>query len=393
MSLLERLKDFDAYTKPLDDFRVRTFAGGAVTLVSSAVIIFMFVSETLSFLSVDIVEQLYVDSTPAEQRVDVNFDITFPRLPCSVITIDVMDLSGDNQDDIKDDVYKISLLNGKEGNGIRQGVNINTTTVSSAPASQILCGSCYGAKDGCCNTCEEVKEAYIKKGWELVNIETVEQCKSDLWVKKMNEHKNEGCRVYGKVQVAKVAGNFHIAPGDPLKAHRSHCKIIKILTYFLHLFFSVHDLHSLSPSKFDTSHTVNHLSFGNSFPGKVYPLDGKFFGSAKDSGIMYQYHLKLVPTSYVFLDSTRNIFSHLFSVTTYQKDISQGASGLPGFFIQYEFSPLMVKYEERRQSLSTFLVSICAIIGGIFTVASLIDAFIYRSGRIISQKIMLNKYI
>lgn len=43
----------------------------------------MFVSETLSFLSVDIVEQLYVDSTPAEQRVDVNFDITFPRLPCS----------------------------------------------------------------------------------------------------------------------------------------------------------------------------------------------------------------------------------------------------------------------------------------------------------------------
>lgn len=54
-----------------------------VTLLSSAVIIFMFVSETLSFLSVDIVEQLYVDSTPAEQRVDVNFDITFPRLPCS----------------------------------------------------------------------------------------------------------------------------------------------------------------------------------------------------------------------------------------------------------------------------------------------------------------------
>uniref|UniRef100_A0A1I7VWC4 ERGIC_N domain-containing protein n=1 Tax=Loa loa TaxID=7209 RepID=A0A1I7VWC4_LOALO len=117
MSLLERLKDFDAYTKPLDDFRVRTFAGGAVTLVSSAVIIFMFVSETLSFLSVDIVEQLYVDSTPAEQRVDVNFDITFPRLPCSgsnrsrftvfqLITIDVMDLSGDNQDDIRDDVYK-----------------------------------------------------------------------------------------------------------------------------------------------------------------------------------------------------------------------------------------------------------------------------------------------
>ncbi|VDM99564.1 unnamed protein product [Thelazia callipaeda] len=106
---------------------------------------------------------------------------------------------------------------------------------------------------------------------------------------------------------------------------------------------------------------------------------------------MYQYHLKLVPISYVFLDSTRNIFSHLFSVTTYQKDISLGASGLPGFFVQYEFSPLMVKYEEKQQKLSQFLVSLCAIIGGIFTVASLIDSLIYRSGRIV-QKITLNKY-
>lgn len=47
----------------------------------------------------------------------------------------------------------------------------------------------------------------MRKGWELVNIETIEQCKSDLWVKEMNEHKNEGCRVYGKVQVAKVCNS------------------------------------------------------------------------------------------------------------------------------------------------------------------------------------------
>lgn len=48
----------------------------------------------------------------------------------------------------------------------------------------------------------------MRKGWELINVETVEQCKSDVWVKEMNEHKNEGCRVYGKVQVAKVCNFF-----------------------------------------------------------------------------------------------------------------------------------------------------------------------------------------
>ncbi|VDK27136.1 unnamed protein product [Gongylonema pulchrum] len=357
MSFLERIKEFDAYTKPLEDFRVRTFAGGTVTLISGAVILFMFISETYFFLSVDIVEQLYVDSTPAEQRVDVHFDVTFPRLPCSVITVDVMDLSGDNQDDIKDDVYKVSLIDGKVDG--QQHVRQGSFSIQ------------------CCNSCDDVREAYTLRGWQLADIENVEQCKGDSWVQKMSDHKNEGCRVYGKVQVAKVAGNFHIAPGDPLKSIRSH----------------FHDLHSLSPTKFDTSHTINHLSFGKPYPRKVYPLDGRSFGSERKSdGMMYQYYLKLVPTSYVYLDSSRNVFSHQFSVTTYHKDIGLGASGLPGFFVQYEFSPLMIKYEERRQSLSTFLVSLCAIIGGIFTVASLIDAFIYRSARIIRQKIALNKF-
>ncbi|KHN82773.1 Endoplasmic reticulum-Golgi intermediate compartment protein 3 [Toxocara canis] len=381
MSLLARLRDLDAYSKPLDDFRVKTLTGGAVTLVSTVVIVILFVSETASFLSKDVVEQLFVDSTSADQRLDVNFDITFTKLPCAMVTVDVMDVSGDNQDDIQDDVYKQRL--DQQGNNItgqaaiRQAVNVNSTTPSSHAITEPKCGSCYGASDGCCNTCEDVKEAYNARGWQMIDIESVEQCKSDAWVKTISDFKGEGCRVYGKVQVAKVAGNFHIAPGDALRTHRSH----------------FHDLHSISPTKFDTAHIINHLSFGTPFPGKNYPLDGKSFGTNKDSsGIMFQYYVKVVPTMYEFLDSSNDVFSHQFSVTTHQKDIGMGASGLPGFFVQYEFSPLMVKYEERKQPLSTFLVSLCAIIGGVFTVASLIDSLIYHSSRVIQQKVELNKF-
>uniref|UniRef100_A0A9J2PJN9 Endoplasmic reticulum-Golgi intermediate compartment protein 3 n=1 Tax=Ascaris lumbricoides TaxID=6252 RepID=A0A9J2PJN9_ASCLU len=381
MSLLARLRDLDAYTKPLDDFRVKTFTGGAVTLLSTLVIVVLFVSETISFLSTDVVEQLFVDSTSADQRLDVNFDVTFTKLPCAMVTVDVMDVSGDNQDDVQDDVYKQRL--DQQGNNItgqaavRLGVNVNTSTPASQLTTEPKCGSCYGASDRCCNTCEDVKEAYSARGWQMLDIESVEQCKSDAWVRTINDFKGEGCRVYGKVQVAKVAGNFHIAPGDPLRSLRSH----------------FHDLHSIAPAKFDTAHVINHLSFGTPFPGKNYPLDGKSFGTNKDSsGIMFQYYMKVVPTMYEFLDSSNNIFSHQFSVTTHQKDIGMGASGLPGFFVQYEFSPLMVKYEERRQPLSTFLVSLCAIIGGVFTVASLIDSLIYHSSRAIQHKVEMNKY-
>lgn len=357
---------------------MRTITGGTVTLVSSCLIVLLFVTETISFLSVDIVEQLYVDSTSSEQRVDVNFDVTFRKLPCAFVTVDVMDVSGDNQDDIQDDIYKLRIdalgRNVSGDSAVKLEVNVNASA-NEVATSTVKCGSCYGATSGCCNTCDEVKHAYSLRGWTL-DVESVEQCKSDSWVQKLSDFRDEGCRVYGKVQVAKVAGNFHIAPGDPFRTHRSHA----------------HDLHSLNPQKFDASHIINHLSFGTPFPGKTYPLDGKAFENSKGKGgIMYQYYLKVVPTLYVPLESVNSVFSHQFSVTTNQKDVTISASGLPGLFVNYEFSPLMVKYEERRQSWSSFLVSLCAIIGGLFTVASLIDAFIYNSSRVILQKMELNK--
>ncbi|CAJ0583132.1 unnamed protein product, partial [Mesorhabditis spiculigera] len=371
---LSQLRAFDAYTKPLEDFRVKTLIGGTVTLIATIVIILLAVSETASYLRTEIAEQLYVDSTTSDQRVDVNFDITFHKLPCPFITIDVMDVSSDNQDNIQDDIYKVRV--DQHGNNMtapnRIEVNQNKTG-GVVEVTTTKCGSCYGAlPDGsCCNTCEEVKDAYQMRGWQM-NVETVEQCKNDPWVKLMTEYKDEGCRVYGKVQVAKVAGNFHMAPGDPHRTMRAH----------------VHDLHSMDPTRFDCSHTIHHLSFGTHYPGKSYPLDGKQF--ATGTGVMYQYYVKVVPTQYVKLDHTTDE-SHQFSVTTHPKKLGQGVSGLPGVFVQYEFSPLMVQYTERRQALSDWLVSLCAIVGGVFTVASLIDSFIYSTQRVIEKKMQMNK--
>lgn len=38
------------------------------------------------------------------------------------------------------------------------------------------CGSCFGAKDGCCQTCREVTDAYTAKGWTVHDIrKTAEQ--------------------------------------------------------------------------------------------------------------------------------------------------------------------------------------------------------------------------
>lgn len=66
--------------------------------------------------------------------------------------------------------------------------------------------------------------------------------------------------------------------------------------------------------------------------------------------MMFQYHIKIVPT---LLEKANGetVFTNQFSVTKHQKSVSpsSGESGMPGVFFNYELSPLMVKYTERKK--------------------------------------------
>lgn len=68
-----------------------------------------------------------------------------------------------------------------------------------------------------------------------------------------------------------------------------------------------------------------------------------------------------------------------------------GESGMPGIFFQYELSPLMVKYTEKERSFGHFITNLCAIIGGVYTVAGLFDKILYNSFQLIQAKIELGK--
>lgn len=49
------------------------------------------------------------------------------------------------------------------------------------------------------------------------------------------------------------------------------------------------------------------------------------------------------------------------------------------------FQPITVKYTERRQKFYTFLTSICAVVGGTFTVASIIDSLIFTASELFKK--------
>lgn len=62
-----------------------------------------------------------------------------------------------------------------------------------------------------------------------------------------------------------------------------------------------------------------------------------------------------------------------------------------GVFFIYDLSPIMVKFTENTKSFTHFLTGVCAIIGGVFTVAGIIDSFIFHSMKTLKKKIELGK--
>jgi len=353
------------------------------SIVSGIFILWLFFSQVALYLSTDVQQELFVDTTRGE-KLRINMDVIFHNLPCAYLSVDAMDISGEHQLDVAHNILKKRL--GSDGLPIITAPPIKEDAVNKKPPGEEkkenevgYCGSCYGAETNelpCCNTCDQVREAYLKKGWGF-NADGVAQCVREGFTKNLMEQQGEGCEVYGFLLVNKVAGNFHFAPGKSFQQHHMH----------------VHDLQPFKFSEFNLSHSIVRLSFGNEFPGIVNPLDGVDKVEEKGSG-MFQYFVKIVPTIYQSLDGVI-INTNQFSVTEHYRMLAakgeQGGHGLPGVFFMYDLSPIMVRVTEKQRSFAHFLTGVCAIVGGVFTVAGLIDSFIYTTTRSLKKKVELGK--
>lgn len=99
----------------------------------------------------------------------------------------------------------------------------------------------------------------------------------------------EGCKLYGYLEVNRVSGSFHIAPGKSYAINHVHgeflffnCQIEELKLKSITLTFTVHDVQPYSSEDFNVTHQINSLSFGTSLIGKENPLDG--FLTTADKG-------------------------------------------------------------------------------------------------------------
>jgi hypothetical protein len=160
------------------------------------------------------------------------------------------------------------------------------------------CGSCYGAgEDGeCCDSCEDVRRAYKRRGWILRPevIATIEQCQNEV-TESDDDQEGEGCNLHGVVALSTGGGNLHLAPGK--EAAISGMTVLDVLMQ--------------SFQQWNVSHTIHKIRFGPEYPDAIYQLDGES-RSIQDTYGMYQYYFQVKKWR---VRSTSNI-CHVSSVFT-----------------------------------------------------------------------------
>jgi len=306
------------------DMTEQTTSGGFVSLACAIFIAYLFLSELVSFLTPETITDMYVDAHqdtgPDHAMIHINLNMTLPRMPCAVTSVDAQDIMGTHVVDVGGELHKLRL--DEFGRPKRDSRGNPLSADAGNPQDQ----------------------------------------------------KGEGCEVSGYLIVNKVPGNFHIS------AH-SHANLVPV-------FFGREPM--------NVSHYINHLSFGileetsqlaDVAGAHINPLKGTRKVAEPDqydsqNAKSYEYYIKIVPTVYDKLNGKQY---RSFQFVADSNEVV-GRYQLPAAYFRYDLSPITVHFTERRKSFAHFLVQICAIIGGVFTVLGLVNSFLNTSLHMMRKK-------
>ncbi|KAG2134289.1 Sec1-like protein [Suillus cothurnatus] len=378
-----------------EDVKVKTRTGALLTLISACIILAFTTMEFFDYRRVGVDTSIVVDRSRG-QKLSVRLNVTFPPL----LSLDVMDISGEQQRDVSHNILKKRITqSGVDMPAVREDLRNEIDKLAERRASG-YCGSCYGGQEpesGCCNSCEEVRQAYTDKGWSFSNPDGIEQCVEEGWSDKLKEQADEGCNVSGRIRVNKVVGSIQISPG---RSYQAGSRTFQDLVPYLRDDSNPHDFSHIIHEFFfmaDDEYNPNKAKIGKDMKERMgisdNPLDGVEAKTTK-AAYMYQYFLKVVSTQFRMLEG-KTINTHQYSSTQFERDLTKfnegenkqgiftqhGVAGAPGAYFNFEISPILVVHSETRQSFAHFLTSTCAIVGGVLTVAALLDSILFATGR------------
>jgi hypothetical protein len=342
MGFMERFRKLDLYREIPKDMTEATTTGGLLSLFCICTVLYLFISELLIFLTPELSSFHFIDSVKDtgdfHPKFTINMNITLHKLPCKIVSVDVQDIMGAHVMDIGGELHKVRLtMAGDEVDTHKEKHELNVPHT-------------HGH--------DNHDASHDKKSFNGVD-------------ESLREQIGEGCRLEGHMQVASVPGNFHIS------AH-AHPELI-------HFFFGEVPM--------NVSHTIHHLWFGEkqedfdafaamkeNFPhgqkAVLNPLQGAYKSAkldendtAGETSKSYEYYIEIVPTEY---KTVRNRIHSAYQFVANSNEVA-GRYRIPAVYFRYEISAITVRFVETSRSFAHFLVQLCAIIGGVFTVLGLVN--------------------
>jgi endoplasmic reticulum-Golgi intermediate compartment protein 3 len=298
MTFVDRLRNLDSHSSVHKEFRVYTVQGAILSMATVTIILYLITTEFAYNFRVRRKDRVYVNATSPD-GLEVEFDVSLLQVPCSQLNVDALDPNSEPQslhlDAAQHQIWKHRFKLNPRGQkillGPKEKLELGSTLLSERELLEEIealggevsnttgdvkdaCGDCYGAgEEGeCCNTCDDVKIAYKRKGWFLSEIASVKQCRMENKI----GSEGEGCNVHGKISLSTGGGDWHLAPGKDPNAND----------------FSVLDMLLQTFQRWNVSHTVHKLRFGPEYPAAVYQLDEQV-RTITDIYGMYQYYFKV----------------------------------------------------------------------------------------------------
>ena len=87
------------------DLTEATLAGGTISLVSSIVMAYLFITNFSAFLSVDTKTSIVLDAS-TEKKLQINFNVTIHHLPCRFASLDIVDVMGTHLQNVSANIVK-----------------------------------------------------------------------------------------------------------------------------------------------------------------------------------------------------------------------------------------------------------------------------------------------
>ncbi|KAJ7514354.1 hypothetical protein O6H91_23G040500 [Diphasiastrum complanatum] len=175
-----------------------------------------------------------------------------------------------------------------------------------------------------------------------------------------------GCRIEGFVKVKKVPGNLIIAARS--------------------------GSHSFDASAMNMTHFVAYFSFGRKLSWRMVKefrrlapyleakeerlTEGAFI--SEHENITHEHYLQVVKTEVVSLKTNEEYKLLEEYEYTAHSNVLQTRQ-VPYVKFHYELSPMQVVIKENSKSFSHFLTNLCAIIGGVFTVAGILQSMLQNA--------------